>query len=60
MKRTERRTFMIDKGGIPMYPAMVFAGLTFLTWAAAIFASYVDDKPAELDRSSGEKERKVA
>jgi hypothetical protein len=51
---------MIDKGGIPMYPALVFAGLTFLTWAAAIVASYVDDTPADLDRSSGKKERKVA
>ena len=51
---------MIDKGGIPMYPALVFAGLTVLTWAAAIVASYVDDKPADLDRSSGKKERKVA
>ena len=51
---------MIDKGGIPMYPALVFAVLTVLTWAAAIVASYVDDKPADLDRSSGKKERKVA
>ncbi|WP_447601285.1 hypothetical protein [Nitrospira sp. Nam80] len=51
---------MIDKGGIPMYPALVLAGLTLLTWAAAIVASYVDETPADLDRSTGMKERKVA
>jgi hypothetical protein len=51
---------MIDKGGIPMYPAIMLAGLTVFTWAVAIFASYLDDKPADLDRSSVNKERKVA
>ena len=51
---------MIDKGGIPMYPALLFAGLTLLTWAAAVVASYLDEKPADFDRSSGEKERKAA
>ena len=51
---------MFDKGGIPMYPAMVLAALTLLTWAAAIVASCMDDKPADLDRSAGKRERKVA
>ncbi|MEX5217379.1 MAG: hypothetical protein AB7G68_11190 [Nitrospiraceae bacterium] len=51
---------MFDKGGIPMYPAMVLAALTFLTWAAAIVASYMDDKPADLDRPAVKRERKVA
>ena len=41
---------MFDKGGIPMYPAIVFAGLTLFTWAAAVAASYLDDTPAELER----------
>lgn len=51
---------MIDKGGIPMYPALMLAGLTLLTWAAAVMASYMDDTPADLDRPAENKERKVA
>lgn len=51
---------MIEKGGIPMYPAIAFAGVTAFAWAMAIFASYLDDTPADLDRSSGEEERKAA
>ena len=51
---------MIDKGGMPMYPAIVFAGITAFAWAVAIFASYVDDKPADIDRSSDKKEREAA
>ncbi len=60
MTNDERRAIMFDKGGIPMYPAMVLAALTFLTWAAAIVASYMDDKPADLDRPAVKRERKVA
>jgi hypothetical protein len=51
---------MFDKGGIPMYPALVFAGLMLLTWAAAVVVSYLDKKSADFDSSSGEKERKAA
>ena len=51
---------MFDKGGMPMYPVIVFAGLTMFTWAMAIVASYLDEKPADLDRASSEVERKVA
>ena len=50
---------MIEKGGIPMYPAIAFAVVTTFTWAMAIAASYLDDKPADLDRS-GKEERKAA
>jgi hypothetical protein len=51
---------MFDKGGIPMYPALVFAGLTLLTWAIAVVASYLDEGPADFERSSGKEERKAA
>lgn len=51
---------MIEKGGIPMYPAIAFAVVTTFTWAMAIAASYLDDKPADLDRSFGKEERKAA
>ena len=51
---------MIEKGGMPMYPAIAFAGVTAFAWAMAIFASYLDDKPAALDRSSDTKESKAA
>ena len=56
----ERRSIMIDKGGMPMYPAIVFAAVTAFAWAVAIFASYADDKPADRDGSSGKKEREAA
>lgn len=51
---------MFEKGGMPMYPAVVFAGLTLFTWAMAIVASYLDDKPADLDHSYAEREKKAA
>ena len=51
---------MFDKGGMPMYPALVFAGLTFVTWAIAVVASYLDEEPADFDRSSVKEERKAA
>lgn len=54
---------MFDKEGIPMYPAIVFAGLTLFTWAAAVAASYLDDTSAELERgpvTTKSRERKAA
>ncbi len=37
----------MDKAGMPMYPAIVLGVLTLLTWAVAVAASYVDERPAE-------------
>ena len=51
---------MLDKGGMTMYPAIIFAGLTIFTWAMAIVASYMDDRPADLDHSYVEREKKAA
>jgi hypothetical protein len=51
---------MFDKGGMPMYPVVVFAGLTLFTWAMAIVASYLDDKRADADRSYEETDKKAA
>ncbi|HJR76928.1 MAG TPA: hypothetical protein VJ805_08135 [Nitrospiraceae bacterium] len=51
---------MLDKGGMPMYPAVVFAGFTIFTWILAIVASYLDDKPADFDRLYAAEEKKAA
>jgi hypothetical protein len=51
---------MLDKGGMPMYPVVVFAGFTIFTWITAVVASYLDDKPADLDRLYAENEKKAA
>jgi hypothetical protein len=51
---------MFDKAGMPMYPAIVFAGLTIFTWGMAIVASYLDDKPADFDRLDVANEKKAA
>jgi hypothetical protein len=51
---------MFDKGGMPMYPAIIFAVVTLFTWAMAIVASYLDDTPADLDHSYAGEDRKAA
>jgi hypothetical protein len=51
---------MFDKGGMPMYPVVVFAGLTIFTWIVAVVASYLDDRPADFDRLYAENEKKAA
>jgi hypothetical protein len=51
---------MLDKGGMPMYPVVVFAGFTIFTWIVAVVASYLDDKPADLEHSYAERENKAA
>ena len=51
---------MLDKGGMPMYPVIVFGALTLFTWAMAVVASYLDDTPADFDRLYVESEKKAA
>jgi hypothetical protein len=40
---------MMEKGGIPMYPAIMLAGLTLLTWVLALVTSYLDETPADFE-----------
>ncbi len=51
---------MLDKGGMPMYPVVLFAGFTIFTWIVAVVASYLDDTPAEFDRPYAANEKKAA
>ncbi len=43
---------MFDKGGIPVYPAMILAGLTLFTWVVVMVKSYLDDRPADFENAS--------
>ncbi len=43
---------MMDKGGIPMYSAVLLAGLTLLAWAIAVVVSYLDETPADFENVS--------
>ena len=43
---------MFDKGGMPMYPAVILAGLTLFAWIAVMVRSYTDETPAGFEDAS--------